>query len=488
MLQLLDLENTGKLNNLWTDALENGMRKRHKTNLKGFIIRRARRKFRARLRRANREYHGFLHAVEERDVREPELEFLRSAIVGKDRSFFFRRNRQWIIQIPERFSFITNPDESLDVIASVIAVSKKKPHRLYFDYAACYDLDLGASAVLDVVTLLVRREWRLRRVRFKISGNFPTDPRTNLIALATGLTKNLGVRRKKTKYDKVISVIPSFQLKKGKRKKGPQFVGAQDQEIVSTELIEHLNWCFRIASGYTFTKGAETHMVNWAGELMNNAEEHSGRDEWYTTAYMMPLDCTPQERATPGVVDEEDIIGECRLTVFNFGRSIYDSLKAPETPEVTKAKLRNRASPHVRSVTGGSGFSEGDLWTMYALQEGVSRYDGVPGQIDRGNGTVTMINAFQQLGRTIDESRVPRMVLISGETRILFDDKYQMSETQLDKDRRMIIAFNQNNKLEQSPDPAHVHSLRGRFPGTILTMQFFIDKRYIEREKAKRKK
>ncbi|MEA3207132.1 MAG: hypothetical protein QOE70_189 [Chthoniobacter sp.] len=69
------------------------------------------------------------------------------------------------------------------------------------------------------------------------------------------------------------------------------------------------------------------------------------------------------------------------------------------------------------------------------------------------------------------------MVLLSGRTRIHFDKEYRLAQ---DPNGRWIIAFNADNDLQKRPDPKHVHSMQGFFPGTLLSFRFFIDKRHIE--------
>jgi len=174
--------------------------------------------------------------------------------------------------------------------------------------------------------------------------------------------------------------------------------------------------------------------------------------------------------------------GECQLVIFNFGKSIFESLSAPETPEATRTQVTALVDKHAsKSFFLSQAYSPEDLWTLYALQEGISRFSPVPGEIDRGKGTVKMIQAFQALGATIDQNLHPEMTLVSGSSCIRFTKRYQMREVAFEGGSRQIIAFNDTNSLDERPDSSHVHSLQGKFPGTLLTFRFFIDKRYLER-------
>jgi hypothetical protein len=112
-------------------------------------------------------------------------------------------------------------------------------------------------------------------------------------------------------------------------------------------------------------------------------------------------------------------------------------------------------------------WQEESLWTLYALQEGVSRFRNTVGHIDRGNGTVKMIEFFSELA-----SGRPQMALISGRTHILFDGKYRISPIEVDGEIRKVIAFNNNNDLRERPDPDYVRTLRNHFPGTLISLRF----------------
>ena len=91
-----------------------------------------------------------------------------------------------------------------------------------------------------------------------------------------------------------------------------------------------------------------------------------------------------------------------------------------------------------------------------------------------------MIRAFQAFGDTLDKNLEPEMTLVSGTSCIRFTKRYQMREVQFEGGSRQIIAFNDANSLEERPDSGHVYSLPGKFPGTLLSFRFFIDKRYLE--------
>jgi hypothetical protein len=156
-------------------------------------------------------------------------------------------------------------------------------------------------------------------------------------------------------------------------------------------------------------------------------------------------------------------------------------LDSPETSELLKEEVSKLVDLHKRAgffeliaeVTKRLGiyrfqwWKEEALWTLYALQEGVSRLRHSPGGEDRGNGTVRLIEYFMKLA-----SDDPKMVIISGSTWILFDGTHQLGTIRKGEEDRKIIAFNETNDLALPPDPKFVRTLKKAFPGTLVSLKF----------------
>jgi hypothetical protein len=389
---------------------------------------------------------------------------------GKNIAIQDKINSVWVIKIPKVFSFLRQPDDVLNVIYSIITASVHKA--LFFDHSAVEEMDLGASALLDVVVLNLRREWIAKGEKFVLAGLLPENPEMRDVFICTGLTRHL----------KIDSAQPSLQLKKA-FKQFPLFEGRRtrrhnlsstDQEIAATQLAKHVNACIQLAGHTGLSKEGQRQLLKWAGEIISNAEDHSGQNEWFAMAYMRPVLASSPIRENT----KEETIGECHLAIFGFGKTLYESLSA--SPDKTKEQISRLADKHKPFFNLGLRYTAMDLWTLYALQDGVSRFSTRPGQTSRGKGTVEMIEAFQHLGRTLDPGKKPEMSLISGYTRIFFNDKYHLREQDVEGGTRQIIAFNSDNDLEKKPDPDHVHSLACKLPGTLLSCKFYVDSRYLE--------
>jgi hypothetical protein len=398
--------------------------------------------------------------------------FLREHFKGEYKGERDGADHAYVVKIPEVFSFTYNPGPTFNVIRSVIEICRRRDARsLRFDHSKCTRMDLGASTVLDVVVLRLLREWRARGGPFGLGGVFPENERVKNLFQCMGMTKHLKVKGAEAPVEFEQNVVP-FELFAGKRTSGSHLRGGSHQELAASKLVRYLNLCFEKAGFRLGIKG-QRHVVKWAGEVITNAEEHSGQNEWFAIGYMVPPD--------PKNVAPSNLVGECQLVIFNFGKSIFQSIIDPNTPAGTRDEISRLAATHSRKkFFFAENFTQADLCTLYALQDGVSRFSQRPGAISRGKGTVQMIQAFQKLGSSAAEPE-PNMTLLSGRTRILFNSKYSLVPVAVPGGTRSVIAFNENNDLEDKPDSANVHTVSGTFPGTLLSFKFFVDKGFLEK-------
>lgn len=260
---------------------------------------------------------------------------------------------------------------------------------------------------------------------------------------------------------KLLERLRFSELRQGRASR-PEFTS--ETELAASELAEFFDECL-LAEGHRLKRSWKGNLIQLITEVLDNAEEHgSGSKIWYTIGYY-----NKNEDAAEG--------GECHIVIFNFGESIYDSLNRPDTSPELKSQISELAQEHqrrgyfaVRVENLGILFpiwQEESLWTLYALQEGVSRFRNKPEGIDRGNGTVKMIEFFSELA-----SGEPRMALLSGKTHILFDGRYKITPVVVGSETRKVIAFNDKNDLNQRPDERYVRTLSNDFPGTLVSLRF----------------
>lgn len=375
------------------------------------------------------------------------------------------------IKIPQDFSFLDNPEETLETLHDLIRwLRYDRLNTLEFDHRDCQNMDLCASAVLDVLLLQGIRNAKLRHRKIQLSGKLSRNDDVNVLLKVNGLLKAINHPRSKEIPGEMVDRLRIFPIRRGSKSPPDQ---STETERASSELVAFFNSCLQ-REGYRLQKEKQGTLVDMIAELLVNAEDHSAFDvgrsgpQWYAIGYYKGSTI-------------EGAGGECHIVLFNFGRSIFESLKSDDTSYLLKQEISKLVDAHQRAghfdilvVLARKVFrktvqfwQEDALWTVYALQEGVSRFLHTAGNEDRGNGTVRMIGFFTELA-----PNGPKMVLVSGRTWIKFDGTYSLGTIMKAGGARRIIAFNAANDLNQPPDPKFVNTMERGFPGTLVSLKF----------------
>lgn len=355
-----------------------------------------------------------------------------------------------IVAIPHRFSFLDNPEETLRKTNHIRATLKRRSVRsVYIDHSSCAVLDLGASAVMDIAVMDARGE-RSKADRLQTSGRGSAVNRhVNILLQSIGIVHRLGVDLGLS--PDLASHIETLELFSGHPKRQARSC-TRDQ--AGTSLTEYFDHCLR-RTGHELSVAGKDLFTKLITEVVGNAEEHSG-GRWFAMGFW---------------ADTTDGAGECQIVIFNYGRTIFESLSSDRTPAETRILLSQLSDHHERQGLFGPDWDRETLWTLYSLQEGVSRFAIDDDGTARGRGTVQMIQAFESLAPA--EQR--RMCILSGNSYILFDGRYDLSK---DKGIRR-IAFNSDNDFRRPPDSGCVRSLRDRFPGTLVGLRLSLDQAFI---------
>jgi hypothetical protein len=143
--------------------------------------------------------------------------------------------------------------------------------------------------------------------------------------MVTGLFQELGLKVSPATQDH-FKIYPLFH---GKKEHGDQTRGGTDQ-VRAAELLATYIGNFLDVADYALTENGQSLITHWAGEIIANAEDHSGQDDWYVIAYM--------EKTADGTG------GECHLVVLGFGRTIFESLNDESTPAKSVSRRADSSS------------------------------------------------------------------------------------------------------------------------------------------------
>lgn len=363
-----------------------------------------------------------------------------------------------MVVLPETFSFIDDPEATLRALRTFVAGVRDNPSLVRVDQAACTQIDLCAASVLNELAVEASR-----KLKVGLQGRFPLQSEeTREIVVATGLPARLGLTKPHSHF-------LLFPVQRGGRTTAFNRRTATKGRA-STLLADYLENCFARV-GYQLKREAKTRLGDLTGEVLGNVEDHVPEHDWYMQAYMR----LPGDRP----------YGDCHIAIFNFGPTIAETLQSMSDPGLRSA-ITDLVQTHRRRnfFQIQPGWTEEGLWTLYALQEGVTRLSGQPGQ-HHGIGTADMIEAFQELGGTLGGEQ-PKMCVLSGHTHITFDSTYPIRlEPHVDGVDRRTIAFNRSNQLDEPPDPKAVRHLDNYFPGTLISLRFFMHEPFLLRVNSK---
>ena len=365
-----------------------------------------------------------------------------------------------LISIPEVFSITNNPEDTINILKKVFYYGcNENVKKLVFSHMNCKELEIAASTIMDSIVMACKSYRKSMGDELFISGDLPKDAKARKILIASGLPAHLNLQDKLlTRQDN----MRLFSLVAGKS-------GTGRSGEVSTQLTDYINRCL-ITQEYKLTDTGLNMISRMFSEVIDNCELHGGDNStWYALGHFNMI---------------EKGFGEENLVIFNYGNSIYQQLISNETTIETREKIEYMKKCHQNQYD--MNWNEETMLTVFSLQQGVSRLrdQNIEGNRKRGTGTAIMLDTFYTLGGSI-RNMSPEFSITSGHAHILFDQKYKIKDEILNapifgSGKRKVIAFNTDNDLFQKADNKNVTLMKQNFPGTIISMKFYIDHEYLQ--------
>ena len=371
-----------------------------------------------------------------------------------------------VIMIPSVFSLCDNAAETMLALKKVIyAFFIDIPQHIVFDYQNCTRIDIEAQALMDVIlieykTFLNKCSYLItQRAIYELPASFGgrnmTDESLRKMMFSIGSPANLGIKKKDfpdiIKYPmcshRALTENDKKELKARK-------------ELDTSLAIDYVIECLK-KMGKKLTPKKRSDLCTVIGEILINAEEHSTLHHRFSMGYFHEVN------------EGGKHTGLFHLVILNFGASIYEKFSAnAECPEETVNKMRALSEKYTsRSLFRSGEFEEETLWTLYALQQGVT---SVP-DMQRGSGTIQFIRSFFNIKGSLDVDNVSRMMLLSGKTEILFDGTYGVQEKIEGNNKFNVMTFNESGNIEDRPDRRFVKTTDTYFPGTIIAAKILLN-------------
>jgi len=400
---------------------------------------------------------------------------LHFLLFSENSPFFLKRLRSdssihttnGVIQIPSTFSLCNNPEDTMFALCQIVkAFFVEKDHiQVLFDYSECHSIGIEAQALLDVILSEFRmfRQKCANKPRLIAIDSFPkgfggrnmVDKDLQKLMFSVGSPANLGIKKKD--FEDVLKLpMRSHNALTRYDRENISF----QKEIDTTEIVDHVISCLG-KMRKTLTPEKKNALSTVVGEILINAEEHSTFHHRFSMAFFREQNVNGKH------------FGMFRFVILNFGGTIYEKFsKNDQCPPEVIARMKTLSQQYTRhKFFKENEFEEETLWTLYALQQGVT---SVPGR-RRGSGTIQFIRSFFNIKGSLEADNVSKMVILSGNTEIIFDGKYGITERYDGKNRFNMMTFNESGNIEDVPDKEYVHHSKFFFPGTIITANILLN-------------
>lgn len=372
------------------------------------------------------------------------------------------------IEIPPDFSFCTNYESVIERIRTIIVSILNTPGgTLDISFRKCTKTDQPALFVLQILKLdtaerlnTLDKKLSILSAKVQIRIEHSDDDGVNKMLFVNKLLTETEVKKSGLMPKRGIGYLKGSKSQRhySENKKGP----------ITTKIRSFINECLR-DHGHEFNPDGINEMDGLLSEILGNGEDHSPFDTYYSTANSF---------VEVGTSHGREIVGEVNLCVMNFGYSIYEGLETSKVQNFKNYQIIEELFNQVFPLCKNKGITRENLFTLYALQEGISRlkYE----DSSRGHGTMKFINSFFTLGDFEDEERQyhPELSIISGSTQVICNNKYRS----FTRDNQNFLSLNSENNLSKPPDPSNLRNLKTSFPGTLLIVKMYLHKEHLRKK------
>jgi hypothetical protein len=403
----------------------------------------------------------------------PLIDFLRQ------RKFVLDEGADPVIIIPKTFCLHHNYVQTIRTLGRIAeSVTSPVIRQTRLDFSACTFVDIATLFLIQVLRSEIantattfNRRLQARQVSTDVSIIESADLTVNLKLLLAGL-----VREAEALADDSVQPISTAGHLWGNRKQAKY--GENRKGKVTAQLVRYVEGCLE-KHGCVFLPSGRNEMDGLITEILNNGEDHSKHHTWYATANFSG------HHHRQG--DTSSVIGELNLCFLNFGLSIYDGF---EETKVKNAQLYDDLNQRVEQAVIHFNLphcTRENLFTLYALQEGVSRLKYQ--QPSRGNGTMKFLRAFLEIGdyENNEANTNPLLSIFSGTTKLSTDNRLKpyrsiiagdVNNNYADLDY-YFISLNPEEDMRKPPEASHLQTLKASFPGTLLSVKVFLNEQHL---------
>ena len=388
---------------------------------------------------------------------------------------FFRKkgfiNKDYIsdkVIVPKIFSFEENSDDCITFFKCLISSYLLTDKTTIVDFKICERIDITNAMLLKIII----KELITIKERYNDTFYNPTDKEIKYSKA------NCNKTNRYLFAFKLVDNIVKKDIEDVQPEEGFLYLGLQTNLASKTSYRENKKGavCTKVREFINESLVQSDAILNANGvhkidkllsEIFNNAEDHSAHNEWYVDGVSFK-----------NIIDGEPII-ELNLGILNFGFSISEGIINNEKRNkemMTNIKKWYDRHSELKEQTG-SKLNKDDLYTLYSLQDGVSRlkYEDE----SRGHGTMNFIRAFITLGSFGKENPnyKPHLNIISGKTCVHCDNEVEP----YNKDNNYFLSLNKKKDISLLPEDNYLKHMQEYFPGTFLEVKIYLNKKYFSK-------
>lgn len=388
---------------------------------------------------------------------------------------FFRKkgfiNKDYIsnrVIVPKIFSFEENSDDCITFFKCIMSSYLLTDKTTLVDFNICERIDITNAMLLKIIV----RELTETKLRYNDRFYNPTDKEIKYLK-----SKCNKVNRSLFAL-KLVDNIGKKEIEDVQPEEGFLYLGLQTNLASKTSYKENKKGavCTKVREFINESLAQSDAILNARGihkidrllsEIFNNAEDHSIHNEWYVDGVSFK-----------NIIDGEPII-ELNLGILNFGFSISEGIinneKRNKEMMTNIKKWYDKHSELKEQI--GSKLNKDDLYTLYSLQDGVSRlkYEDE----SRGHGTMNFIRAFITLGSFGKENPdyKPHLNIISGKTCVHCDNDVEP----YCENNNYLLSLNKEKDISLLPEENYLRHMQEYFPGTFLEVKIYLNKKYFSK-------
>ncbi len=368
------------------------------------------------------------------------------------------------IKVPKHFSFYDSHDKCVEFFTLLVASLFHHISELCLDFSECEEISVSTMSlsyilIRDYRTSLGQGKKKQKKTKFTV---IPPSKKDDLKVL---------------KYLKIFGFYDyeGFVPTDGEFLKLPilsgKFRGSffeNRKAKAAKEIVEFINQSYRPAKKI-LSKSGRNLFEGLTTEMLNNAEDHSIKKEtWYVSG------------VTFHDSNKDADLLELNLTILNFGDSFYQGFELTKQENAENyQKLERLFHHHISQFTHKKSFEKESLFTLYMLNEGISRLKFE--DESRGNGTMQFLKAFADLEDKGPQDKKYKSVLkiITGHTTLCCDsDVVPYGED----NGHLNISLNKEQDFKKLPEAKYLQYHSQYFPGTFIECKVYINKNLVEQK------